>query len=210
MARIDVDILMRDLDRSIQQFHLDADADTASIEADDIPPPLPPKSLADLLKSNEPDAITGYLDYLTPAAAPRDQLNRVPGQFQTRFFALAADGMFMFNSASPTEVLLDSIHVSATVSFVSHMPPLCFEVTDKINGKSWILAALTKTAKNVWLSKLSELTNANSADNSSDYLDLMGSYLDYDESIVPEPGSAEAVQHRFPSIVSERLFSPIK
>ncbi|KAJ3389959.1 hypothetical protein HDU80_011372 [Chytriomyces hyalinus] len=215
MAHINVDNLMRDLDRSIQEFQLDA-AGTALIpasldtpETSDMPSSSPYTSLADFLKSNEPDAITGYLDCLIGAASPRDQLNQHhqgrPVQLETRFFALAADGMFMFHSARPSEVLLDSIHVSAVASFVLHMPPLCFEVTDKVNGKSWILSALTKTAKNVWLSKLNEVTNR--ADNASDYSDLMGSYLDNDETGEAEPVYPENVQQRFPSINQRRISS---
>ncbi|KAJ3243860.1 hypothetical protein HDU77_010143 [Chytriomyces hyalinus] len=210
MAHINVDNLMRDLDRSIQEFQLDAAAGTALIPASldtpatsDMPSSLPYTSLADFLKSNEPDAITGYLDCLIAAASPRDQGR--PVQLETRFFALAADGMFMFHSARPSEVLLDSIHVSAVASFVLHMPPLCFEVTDKVNGKSWILSALTKTAKNVWLSKLNEVTNR--ADNASDYSDLMGSYLDNDETGEAEPVYPENVQQRFPSINQRRISS---
>ncbi|KAI8845340.1 hypothetical protein BJ741DRAFT_587715 [Chytriomyces cf. hyalinus JEL632] len=212
MARINVDNLMRDLDRSIQQFQLDAAAaaaGTASLNTPETtietPAPSPHTSLADLLKSNEPDAITGYLDCLTAAAAspPRDQHHhqQPPVQFETRFFALAADGMFMFNSARPSESLLDSIHVSAVASFVSHMPPLCFAVTDKINGKSWILSALTKTAKNVWLSKLNEVVLTNHrADNASDYSDLMGSYLDNDET-----GGEQQTESVYSEIVHQRF-----
>ncbi|KAI8841427.1 hypothetical protein BJ741DRAFT_575122 [Chytriomyces cf. hyalinus JEL632] len=197
MARINIDELMRDLDRSMQEFTIDTD--TASIhtpDTDDMPSPQPPPSLAELLKAKEPDAITGYLDYLD--ASPRDQLNR-PIQFQTRFFVLASDGMFLFHSASPSEVLLDHLIVSTTSSFVSHMPPLCFEVGDQANDKLWILLALTKSAKNVWLSKLSAVTR-NRADNASDYSDVMGSYLDYDDAVAPEPVSSVPALQRIPTM----------
>ncbi|KAJ3231896.1 hypothetical protein HDU81_003461 [Chytriomyces hyalinus] len=206
MARINIDELMRDLDKSMREFSIDTDS--ASIhtpDTDGMPSPQPPPSLADLLKAKEPDAITGYLDYLD--ASPRDQLNR-PIQFQTRFFVLASDGMFLFHSASPSEVLLDHLSVSTTSSFVSHMPPLCFEVADKGNDKVWILLALTKSAKNVWLSKLSAVTNRTRADNASDYSDVMGSYLDYDDAVAQEPASSEQpVLQRIPTMNQHRISS---
>ncbi|KAI8621170.1 hypothetical protein BC830DRAFT_1095561 [Chytriomyces sp. MP71] len=142
---VHVDDLLRELEASMEEFGV-AEQPSSLI----VPPGSP--TVAQVLASGGSGAVTGHLSLAQDGA-----WNRI-------FAVLASDSLSLFASADPTETRTDLIAIGPTSILYDAIPdgPLCFEVADSADNKSWMLMASSKTAKDSWVSKLRSLTRRDS------------------------------------------------